>query len=67
MLLLVTPRDEVLAVVTELGPLVDAGVVVGVARSGGVTTLALPSLWAPALGVVPTALRGDEAGRDSTA
>jgi hypothetical protein len=41
MLDLLTPLDEVLAIVTELGP--------------------------PALGLVATALRGDEAGPDSTA
>jgi hypothetical protein len=45
MLDLVTPLEEVLAVVTDLSPLVDAR-------------------FAP---VVATTLRGDEAGRDSTA
>jgi hypothetical protein len=56
---LVTPLDEVLAVVTELGPLVDA--------PGVLVELAPPGLGAPVLGVEPTALRGDEAGRDPTA
>src|SRR5580658_3982327 len=64
---LVTPLDDVLAVVTELGPLVDARVVVGPAPSGGATTLVPPSSRLPALGDVAPTCRGDEAGPDSAA
>jgi hypothetical protein len=54
-----TPLDEVLAVVTELGPPVDA--------SGVLVELAPPGPGAPVLGVVPVAPRGDEDGCDPTA
>jgi hypothetical protein len=67
MLDLVTPLDDMLAEVTELGAPVAAPIVVGLDSPGEVAALVLPGRWPPVPGVGAPELRGEEAGPDSAA